>query len=195
MTSKQPQTQSPLLIPPVFTGGQTASSTPSVADLVQDAAERYQVDPLLVHSVIHVESGFNPRAVSDKGAQGLMQLIPATAHRFGVTDPFDPKQNIDAGVHYLRYLQDRFSNDLSLSIAAYNAGEGAVTRYNSIPPYPETVNYVQKVTREYTGRKQTAKPSRTDGPPTPAQISSSEEAVRHVEQYVDSEGRLYLRTR
>jgi hypothetical protein len=188
----RPSVKEPLVIPPVFTGG---DSTASVSDLVKDAAQRYRVDPLLVDSVIHVESGFNPKAVSVKGAQGLMQLIPATAERFGASDPFDPKQNIDAGVHYLKYLQDRFPNDLSLSLAAYNAGEGAVTRYNSVPPYPETTDYVQKVTREYTVRQKEAKPSRASVPQGSGQLNATEEPVRHIEQYVDSEGRLYLRTR
>jgi soluble lytic murein transglycosylase-like protein len=182
----------PLIVPPVFRGG---DRTPSVSDLVKDAAQRYQVDPLLVDSVIHVESGFNPNAVSLKGAQGLMQLIPATAQRFGASDAFDPKQNIDAGVHYLKYLQDRFPNDLTLSLAAYNAGEGAVTRYNSVPPYPETADYVQKVTRDYTVRQKEAKPSRPSVSQASAKLNATEEPVRHIEQYVDSEGRLYLRTR
>jgi hypothetical protein len=185
-------TKKPLVVPPVFTGGDKPAS---VSDLVQDAAHRYRVDPLLVDSVIHVESGFNPKAVSVKGAQGLMQLIPATAQRFGVNDPFDPKQNIDAGVHYLKYLQDRFPNDLSLSLAAYNAGEGAVSRYNSVPPYPETADYVNKVKREYTVRQKAANPSRPRTSQTSGQLNATEEPVRHIEQYVDSEGRLYLRTR
>jgi soluble lytic murein transglycosylase-like protein len=185
----------PLVIAPLFTGSQNSSANPTVSDLVQDAARRYQVDPLLVHSVIRVESGFNPEAVSVKGAEGLMQLIPSTAQRFGAKNAFDPKQNIDAGVHYLKYLQDRFPNDLTLSLAAYNAGEGAVTRYNSVPPYPETVDYVKKVKREYTVRQRAAQPSRTDLPQASAQSSATEEPVRHIQGYVDSEGRLYLRTR
>jgi hypothetical protein len=189
---KSAAVKKPLVIPPVFTGG---DSPASVSDLVKDAAERYRVDPLLVDSVIHVESGFNPNAVSLKGAQGLMQLIPATAQRFGASDPFDPKQNIDAGVHYLKYLQDRFPNELTLSLAAYNAGEGAVTRYNSVPPYPETTDYVRKVTRDYIGRQKEAKPSQPGVSQASTQLNATEEPVRHIEQYVDSEGRLYLRTR
>ena len=168
---------------------------PSVSELVQDAARRYQVDPLLVHSVIRVESGFEPDAVSVKGAKGIMQLIPATAQRFGVNDAFDPRQNIDAGVRYLKYLQDRFPNDLTLSLAAYNAGEGAVTRYNSVPPYPETVDYVRKVKQEYTVRQRAARPGRTDLSQTSAQLGATQEPVHHIQEYVDSEGRLYLRTR
>lgn len=192
LADRQLRPQSPLVIPPVFRGGDTPQS---VSELVQDAAHRYRVDPLLVDSVIRVESGDNPLAVSVKGAQGLMQLIPATAQRFGVSDPFDPKQNIDAGVHYLKYLQDRFPNDLTLSLAAYNAGEGAVTRYNSVPPFPETVDYVQRVKQEYAGRQKAANPNRAGVSQAAAQLKETGEPVRHIEQYVDSEGRLYLRTR
>lgn len=184
-----------LVIPPLFTNDPPPKSNASVSDLVQDAAQRYRVDPLLVDSVIRVESGFNPNAVSVKGAQGLMQLIPATAQRFGANDPFDAKQNIDAGVHYLKYLQDRFPNDLTLSIAAYNAGEQAVSRYNSVPPYRETVDYVQKVTQEYTVRQKAARPTQPKTSEASPQSHATEDPVRHIEQYVDSEGRLYLRTR
>ena len=120
-----------------------------IQELVTEASKRYEVDPLLVHSVMHAESNFNPLAMSPKGAQGLMQLIPATAQRFGAADPMDPKQNIEAGVRYLKYLQKRFPDDLTLAIAAYNAGEGAVSRYKTVPPYRETLSYVRKVSSEY----------------------------------------------
>jgi Transglycosylase SLT domain len=158
--------------------------------IVDDAAKRHNVDPLLVNSVIRVESGFDPAAISSKGAQGLMQLIPATARRFGVVDAFDPKENIEGGVKYLEYLQTLFPNDLNLTIAAYNAGEGAVSRYNRIPPYPETVAYVDRVHQHYTN----AKLAQT----TPDMVAATlpvEEPARHVEQVFDVEGRLYLVTR
>lgn len=158
--------------------------------IVDDAARRHNVDPLLVNSVIRVESGFNPAAVSPKGAQGLMQLIPATARRFGVDDPFDPKKNIEGGVKYLEYLQSLFPNDLNLMIAAYNAGEGAVSHYNSIPPYPETVAYVDRVHQHYANAKR-AEPK----PDMVAAAVPAPEPVRHVEQVFDAEGRLYLVTR
>jgi len=109
------------------------------------------VDPLLVDSVIRVESNYNPLAVSPKGAEGLMQLIPATARRFGVTNSFDVKENIEAGVTYLKYLLDMFGDD-RLAVAAYNAGESAVMRYGDVPPYRETMNYVSRVGKAWARR-------------------------------------------
>ena len=136
--------------------------TPDVRGLVAEAAKNFDVNPLLVDSVIQVESNYNPFAVSPKGAQGLMQLMPATAQRFGVTDSFDPKQNIEAGVRYLKFLQDTFQDD-RLAIAAYNAGEKAVAKYKDVPPYPETVSYVAKVGKKYGQAKRAAvKSNETD---------------------------------
>ncbi len=109
-------------------------------------ARTYGLEPQLMHAVISAESAYNPGAVSDKGAMGLMQLMPDTARRFGVEDPFDPAANMHGGARYLRWLMDRFQNNLNLVLAAYNAGEGAVERYgNTIPPYEETRTYVVKV--------------------------------------------------
>src|SRR5579862_8659819 len=105
-----------------------AGTSPQVRAMVEETAKNLEVSPLLVDSVIQVESNYNPYAVSPKGAQGLMQLMPATARRFGVTNSFDAKQNIEGGVRYLKFLQDTFKDD-RLAIAAYNAGEGAVTKY------------------------------------------------------------------
>ncbi len=105
----------------------------------------YAVSPGLLKAVIHAESGFNPRAISSKGARGLMQLMPETAQALGVDDPFNPWQNIEAGTRYLSSMIQRFGGDLSLGLAAYHAGERAVRRYNGIPPYEETRNYVKKV--------------------------------------------------
>jgi soluble lytic murein transglycosylase-like protein len=117
---------------------------------IQEAAERYGVPERLVSAVIRAESGFDPRAVSRAGAQGLMQLMPATATTLGVRDAFNPQQNIDGGVRHLRGLIDRFgTRNLPLAIAAYNAGEGAVTRHGGIPPYQETRDYVARVLRFY----------------------------------------------
>jgi hypothetical protein len=149
------------------------------------AAQHYDVDPLLVDSVIHVESGYNPLAVSPKGAMGLMQLIPATARRFGVTNPFDPKENIEAGVRYLKYLQGLFGDD-RLALAAYNAGEAAVARHGWIPPYPETQNYVDQVGKRY-GEARRAAESQPLQPP--------EEKRPVIEQFLDAEGRLHIQTR
>jgi hypothetical protein len=128
--------------------------------LVREAAERHHVDPALVRAVIETESNWNPAARSNKGALGLMQLIPTTATRFGVNDAFNPKQNVEAGVRYLRTLLERYNGNLDLALAAYNAGEGAVDRAHGIPSYRETRNYVQKVQNAYfrpgSGRQENA---------------------------------------
>lgn len=115
------------------------------ANEIREISERYGVDPALVEAVIRAESAFDPWAVSRKGARGLMQLMPQTAHALGVRDSFNPRQNIEGGVRHLRYLLDRYPGNVALAVAAYNAGEAAVDSYRSIPPYPETQQYVQKV--------------------------------------------------
>ena len=117
--------------------------------LVREAAERHNVDPALVRAVIETESNWNPSARSRKGAMGLMQLIPTTAQRFGANDALNPKQNVDAGVRYLRTLLERYNGNLDLALAAYNAGEGAVDRAHGIPFIRETRNYVQRVQDAY----------------------------------------------
>ena len=116
---------------------------------INEAAARYAVPERLIWAVIRAESGFQPRAMSRRGAGGLMQLMPETAAILGVRDVFDPHQNIDAGVRHLRALIERFSHDLRLAVAAYNAGEKAVLRYGSVPPYRETQQYVTRVLRFY----------------------------------------------
>jgi len=112
---------------------------------IREIAARHGVDADLVEAVIRVESAFNPRAVSNKGAQGLMQLMPRTASALGVRNVFDPYQNIEGGVRHLRYLLDRYPGNVPLALAAYNAGEKAVDQYRGIPPYGETTQYVQKI--------------------------------------------------
>jgi len=118
-------------------------------EYIRQAATLYQIPEELVRAVIRVESDFDPRAVSPANARGLMQLVPATADRMMVTDSFDPRQNIFGGVRYLRVLANLFNGDIQLTIAAYNAGEGAVIRYGGIPPYQETQDYVVKVLGHY----------------------------------------------
>ena len=118
-------------------------------EMIHSTASRHQVDPKLVRAVVQVESNFNPRAVSSRGAQGLMQLVPSTARRFGVRNVFDPKANLDAGVRYLKYLMGLFGGDLKLSLAAYNAGENAVGRHNGVPPYAETQDYLRRIATLY----------------------------------------------
>lgn len=119
------------------------------APLISDAARTHGVDPRLVAAVVRRESGWNARAVSPVGACGLMQLMPATAKYLGVSNVFDPRQNIDGGTRYLRKLLDTFDGDLDLTLAAYNAGPGAVAKYNGVPPYRETKAYVKHVRATY----------------------------------------------
>lgn len=119
------------------------------AKFISDSAQVHGVAPELVASVIAVESNFNPNAISWRSARGLMQLLPQTAARFGVTKVFDPKQNIEGGTSYLKELLLRYNGDLNLTLAAYNAGPGRVERYRSIPPYRETRDYVRRVTEKF----------------------------------------------
>ncbi len=123
-----------------------------IENLIDSISARHGVDPTLVRSVIEIESNFNRRAVSPMGAMGLMQLIPATGQRFGVRDFFDPGQNIDGGVRYLRFLLEMFHGNLDLSLAAYNSGENRVARLGRIPAIPETQDYVRKVRSAYDRR-------------------------------------------
>lgn len=124
---------------------QVLALSPTIAQVAQDT----QVDLNLLHAVILAESAYNPNALSPKGAMGLMQLMPATAKRFGVENAWDPSQNIEGGARYLDFLLDRFDGDRELAVAAYNAGEGAVDKYGGIPPYKETQGYVKKVMNFY----------------------------------------------
>jgi soluble lytic murein transglycosylase-like protein len=168
-------------------------TTPNAVDaLVGELAAQHQVDPLLVHAVIRVESNYNQFALSDKGAQGYMQLIPPTARLMGVQNAFDPRENIAGGVKYLRTLIDRFP-DLRHAIAAYNAGPEAVERYQGIPPYTETQNYVYLVADQYN-RLRRARPA------MPAQVAEShvelapEPEHRPLVVYTDADGRMHLET-
>jgi soluble lytic murein transglycosylase-like protein len=166
------------------------------SELVDRAAKANDVDPLLVHSIIKVESDYNPYAISRKGAEGLMQLTPSTARMLGVANSFDPQQNIEAGVKYLKYLQSVYKDD-RLALAAYNAGPGAVERYKWIPPYPETQNYVYQVGKRYgEARKAAAENASSPEPPAVAPPVPDNVEERHpkVEQFVDENGRLHLRT-
>ena len=124
-------------------------SMPGLEAHIDKVAEEHGVDPALVRAVIEVESAWNPRAVSVKGALGLMQLMPATAAQYGVRNAFDPKQNVSGGTRHLRFLLDQFNDDTRLALAAYNAGENAVTRYKGVPPYSETRAYVQRLETLY----------------------------------------------
>ncbi len=117
--------------------------------IIYRAGQKAGVDPRFIHAVINQESKYNTKAVSPVGAQGLMQMMPATAERFGLKDPFDPAANVEAGTKYLKWLLKRFDGDVSLALAGYNAGEGAVDKYKGVPPYSETQNYVKKIVSKY----------------------------------------------
>ncbi len=129
------------------------TSPADVGKIVSEAGARHQVDPDLINSVIRAESGFNPTAVSPKGAQGLMQLMPQTASQLGVSNPFEPASNVDGGTRYLSELLRQYHGDLVKALAAYNAGPQRVTHYGGVPPYRETHAYVARVIREYNRNK------------------------------------------
>ena len=134
-----------------FLRNNTPVNPQDVDSAIEQAAARHNVDPNLVRSVIKVESNFNPNAVSRKGAMGLMQLMPSTARSLHVTNPFDPQQNVDAGVRHLKKLLESYGGNIRLSLAAYNAGAGAVARSAGVPRYSETQNYVRRITEIYYG--------------------------------------------
>jgi soluble lytic murein transglycosylase-like protein len=164
----------------------------TVQRIVEETAQKYNMDPLLVNSVIQVESGYNAKALSRKGAQGLMQLIPSTARRFGVRNVYDVRENVEGGVRYLKYLSSLFPNDLRLTLAAYNAGEASVWKYgNNVPPYAETVQYVYSVGEKYGKARRAAAAQKPSNPLTELKPEEQHSPVRH---YLDSEGRLHLET-
>lgn len=203
----EPRPIEPRIIAPLEVGGPAKPDAP-INEIVEEAAQKHGVDPILVHSVIKAESNYNPNAISVVGARGLMQLMPATARQLGVHNSFNPKENIEGGVKYLKYLQQKFQ-DPALALAAYNAGEGAVAKYNnSIPPYRETQDYVVKVARNYRAAKAAelrhpalrqanlpAPPPAVTKPsePEPQQPPKAPE-YRKLQAYYDADGRLYLRT-
>lgn len=163
----------------VASKGSLMSTPPDRLDrIVREAAQRHQVDPELVKAVISTESGWNPTAVSRKGAVGLMQLIPETAQRYGVGNSYDPAQNVEGGTAYLRSLLDRYNGDLNKSLAAYNAGERAVDESGGVPPILETRRYVEKVTDAYFRPGSGRDPASGDPPRAP------------IRQEVDSKGRV-----
>jgi len=171
----------PIPAPPAAPTASAANDSP-YHELVAAAASRYGVDAELITSVMEVESHFDPKAISPKNARGLMQLLPETATRLGVTNIFDPQQNIEAGTRYLKELLQLYKNDLTLTLAAYNAGPDKVQKYGDVPPYRETQSYVKQVKRKYqknksappansaTGPTATAAPAASPTPPPKPQI-------------------------
>jgi soluble lytic murein transglycosylase-like protein len=135
------------------------SSNQSLSELISGAGKRHQIDPDFINSVIRAESGFNSHAVSKKGAQGLMQLMPKTASQLGVGNAFDPRANVEGGTRYLRELLEKYNFDVPKALAAYNAGPQRVDRYQSIPPYSETQTYVSQVIRDFNRRKLAENPA------------------------------------
>jgi len=159
-------------------GAAAVRTSDEIDRLLEQTANRHQIDPDLVRAIVRVESDYDPKAVSRKGAMGLMQLVPSTAQRLGVSNPFDPQQNLEGGVSHLRYLLDLFRGDLGLSLAAYNAGEHAVQRSGGIPAFSETRDYVRKVRNYYQG----------GDTPAPAKASPKEPPKPSITRYVDQYG-------
>ena len=175
--------------PPAGPDPVAAKLTPAMElnDAVNRVAAQHSLPPQLIHSVIKVESNYNPRAVSSKGAQGLMQLIPSTARRFGVSDSFDPMENIQGGAKYLKYLLELYHNDYALALAAYNAGEGAVARYGDVPPYKETQNYLHLVADQLKKLKQSAEGA-GESQPVKQPAETAPAGLKHMQPIVDRDG-------
>jgi hypothetical protein len=191
--------RSTVLEPAVVAGPVVASpEDPNLKAMIDSIADEQGVENHLVHSVIRAESNYNTNAVSPKGAQGIMQLIPATARRFGVSNVFDARENIQGGVRYLRFLLEYYKGDYPKAIAAYNAGEGAVDKYNGIPPYAETQNYVYRVAGNLKAARLAAvSPAAANQSPlnqTLASVNDGPETPRPIQASTAQDGRIYYRT-
>jgi hypothetical protein len=174
--------------PHLVASGAVTSAPEGITALIAEIAAREGVEDALVHSVIRAESNYNPWAISPKGAQGIMQLIPSTARRFGVANTFDPRENIEGGVRYLKFLLDYYNNDYPKAIAAYNAGENAVDRFGGIPPFPETRDYVLRVAKNL----KVARSVRRDAT-TSVLAGESAETFHPIQTSVGEDGKIYLR--
>jgi soluble lytic murein transglycosylase-like protein len=179
-------------------GVAAGTEDPNLRAMIDRIADEQGVENHLVHSVIRAESNYNTNAVSPKGAQGIMQLIPATARRFGVSNAFDARENIQGGVRYLRFLLDYYKGDYPKAIAAYNAGEGAVDKYNGIPPYAETQNYVYRVAGNLKAARLAAVPpaaaKQAQLKQTLASVNEGPETPRPIQASTGQDGRIYYRT-
>jgi hypothetical protein len=191
----QQRVEESVIAPRVVTRGAgvdepVAPSPAGIEDAVAQIAAQHSLNADLLHAVIKVESNYNPLAVSNKGALGMMQLIPATARRFGVSNVFNPVENIQGGARYLRYLLDLYHWDYPLALAAYNAGEGAVAKYGGVPPYRETQNYVNLVGRQFTTQKAKRAAKQAAAPK-----AETKEGQGHIQTVVDADGSVHYVSR
>ena len=169
-----------------------APAASGIDEAIEQIAAQVSLQPQVIHSVIKVESNYNPFAISPKGAQGLMQLIPATARRFGVSNVFNPAENIQGGSKYLKYLLDLFGGNYAFALAAYNAGEAAVARYGGVPPFPETQNYLILMLRQLQEAKkaEVAKQKAVAAGQTrpQAETKSAPAGPNHIQEVVEADG-------
>jgi Transglycosylase SLT domain len=176
--------------PPVSVAAEPEPPATSLIEMIDRIAANNEVEALLVHSVIKAESNYNPLAISPKGAQGMMQLIPSTARRFGVANSFNAQQNIEGGVKYLKFLMDLFHSDYVKVIAAYNAGEAAVAKYGGIPPYAETRNYVNQVGRNLVNARKAAEHKTASIPAA----DTNAETIHTIQSVIAADGRIYYKS-
>jgi soluble lytic murein transglycosylase-like protein len=183
----------PRVIAPVVVAPETKAPPASgIDEAIEQIAAQVSLSSQVIHSVIKVESNYNPFAISPKGAQGLMQLIPSTARRFGVSNVFNPAENIQGGSKYLKYLLDLYGGNYALALAAYNAGEAAVARYGGVPPYPETRNYLILVARQLQEAKKAEvakqKAIVAAGQTRPEAETKPAAGPNHIQEVVEADG-------
>jgi Transglycosylase SLT domain len=181
----------PRVVSPVVVAPETKAPATGLDEAIEQIAAQVSLLPQVIHSVIKVESNYNPFAVSPKGAQGLMQLIPSTARRFGVANVFNPAENIQGGSKYLKYLLDLYGGNYPLALAAYNAGEAAVARYGGVPPFPETRNYLILVARQLQEAKKAEAAKQkaiVAGEIRPEAETKPAAGPNHIQEVVEADG-------